>query len=369
MEGHYHLLTLTRKPGVSVYMLKYERMVGFCRKFVTSVTHRLLLGVVNCRAWRMEDVTFMLKHTLPTASNTDHAAPPNERADSHIIILSGFSGSGKTTALKAFEDIGYEAIDNPPFPLLVPLLEEPPGEQLVIGVDARTRGIDVPALLACRQRLTDAGKMAFSVIYLDCDEDVAMRRFKETRRRHPLVPDGSIRDGLGVEQRMLRQLRDEADHVLDTSLMSPRELKRWVAGTFATEDPSGLVVQLVSFSYRQGLPREADLVFDVRFLSNPHYDPVLRPLSGLDAAVGEYVQADPGTAVFLEQLRGLLDFVLPRYEQEGKSYLTIAIGCTGGRHRSVYITETLSALLYHQDWPVRTSHRDIDKDRQVQADR
>ena len=325
--------------------------------------------LVHCIAERTENETVMLNHPTVGTNDPAHLLAPADRNGVHIVVLSGISGAGKTTALKAFEDIGFEAIDNPPFPLLLPLLRDPSGERLVIGVDARTRGLDVPALLECRQALASSEKATLTVVYLDCDEDVALRRFKETRRRHPLAPDGSIRDGLGIEQKMLRQLRAEADHVLDTSLMSPRELKRWIAGAFAAEDPTGLVVQLVSFSYRQGLPREADLVFDVRFLANPHYDTVLRPMSGLDADVGAYVQADPGTDAFLEHLRHLFDFVLPRYEQEGKSYLTIAIGCTGGRHRSVYITETLSSMLYGQGWPVRTSHRDIDKDRQVQADR
>ncbi len=322
----------------------------------------------------------MQKHTDNAPSDEPADAEPARRhGGRQIIILSGISGAGKTTALKAFEDLGFDAVDNPPFRLLRPLIAEPLTEEqpvaeasragLVIGMDARTPGLDVDALLNLRRELTASGSGPITIIYLDCDEEVAGRRFKETRRRHPLAPDGSIQDGLKVEQDMLRVLHERADHVLDTSLMSPRELKRWVAGTFGAEDPSGLAVQVVSFSYRQGVPREADLVFDVRFLANPHYEPDLRPLSGLDPAVGAYVRADHGTATFLEHLERFFDFVLPRYEQEGKSYLTIAIGCTGGRHRSVYLTETLSAMLYAKGWLVHTLHRDIDKDPQVQAAR
>ena len=311
----------------------------------------------------------MQDHAATGQSTPDGRSPDGSKSESHIVILSGISGAGKTTALKAFEDAGYEAIDNPPFSLLLPLMRETAAGRLVVGVDARTRGLDVPALLSCCRSIAASGAAAVTIIYLDCDEDVALRRFKETRRRHPLAPDGSIRDGLAVEQRMLQTLLDEADHVLDTSLMAPRELKRWVSGAFAAEEPVGLTLQIMSFSYRQGLPREADLVFDVRFLANPHYEADLRPMSGLDPAVGAYVQADPGTATLLDHLERLFAFVLPRYEQEGKSYLTIAIGCTGGRHRSVYIAETLSAMLYGQGWPVQTMHRDIDKDRQIQANR
>jgi UPF0042 nucleotide-binding protein len=286
-----------------------------------------------------------------------------------IIILSGISGAGKTTAMKAFEDIGFEAVDNPPFSMLLLLLDAPPAERMVIGVDARTIGLDVPALLAARRKIADEPGINLLLVYLDCEEDVAIRRFKETRRRHPLAADGSPREGLVVEQRLLDPLRAEADYVLDTSIMAPRELKRWIAGAFAAEDLGGLVVQIVSFSYRQGLPREADLVFDVRFLSNPHYIEDLRPMSGLDAEVGAYVEADPGTGTLLESLEQLFSFVLPRYEQEGKSYLTIAVGCTGGRHRSVFIAEKLASMLYGQGWPVRTTHRDIDREHRIQANR
>jgi RNase adapter protein RapZ len=290
-----------------------------------------------------------------------------DRKHGHIVILSGISGAGKTTAMKAFEDIGFDAIDNPPFAVLPTLLNQPPAEKLVIGVDARTRGLDVEMLLSARSRFAAASGAALSLVYLDCEEEVALRRFKETRRRHPLSADGSPREGLVIEREMLNSLRKEADYVLDTSIMSPRELKRWVQGIFGAEDPAGLIVQLVSFSYRQGIPREADLMFDVRFLVNPHYDEELRPKSGLDPEVAAYVESDPGTAKLLGSLSDLFDFCLPRYEQEGKSYLTIAIGCTGGRHRSVYVTEKLAAHFVAHGWSVQVMHRDIERERLAQA--
>jgi RNase adapter protein RapZ len=158
---------------------------------------------------------------------------------------------------------------------------------------------------------------------------------------------------------MLMPLRLEADHLLDTSLMTPRELKRWVAASFEPSGLNGMAVQIISFSFRQGLPREADLVFDVRFLANPHYVPELRELTGMDAAVGEHICSDPGTQSLMTILENLLEFSLPRYEQEGKSYLTVAVGCTGGRHRSVYIAEQLTVLLNRQGWSVTTVHREL----------
>jgi len=291
------------------------------------------------------------------------------KAKTQLVILSGISGGGKTTALKAFEDIGFDAVDNPPFSALLPILEQPGADKLVVGVDARTRGLDVDELLAARDRLAREGERPVNLVYLDCEEETALRRFKETRRRHPLSADGSPREGLAMERRLLARLKAEADAMLDTSLLSPRELKRWIAGTFGPERSASLSVQIISFSYRVGLPREADLVFDVRFLSNPHYHQTLRPKSGLDPEVAAFVEADPGTARLLKELQNFLGFVLPRYEQEGKSYLTVAIGCTGGRHRSVYVAENVSTILSAQGWPVSTTHRDMGREHQFQAAR
>ena len=276
-----------------------------------------------------------------------------------IVLLSGLSGAGKTTALKAFEDVGFEAVDNLPFSLLDQLLADETALRLAVGLDVRTRGFSVEKLLTAKQKLAALPGTEVSLLYLDCDDDAALRRFTETRRRHPLTDAGSAREGLASERDMLAPLMAEADRVLDTSLMTPRELKRWVAGGYEPAGPSGMTVQVVSFSYRQGLPREADLVFDVRFLNNPHYVEELRPLTGLDEAVGEYIRNDSGTRSLIGILQTLLDFALPRYEQEGKSYLTLAIGCTGGRHRSVYIAEQLAKILRRQGWMATVQHREL----------
>tara|TARA_R110002096_G_scaffold105704_20_gene232514 strand:- start:320 stop:1219 length:900 start_codon:yes stop_codon:yes gene_type:complete len=276
-----------------------------------------------------------------------------------IVLLTGLSGAGKTTALKAFEDVGFEVVDNIPFSLLDQLLADDTAMRLAIGLDVRTRGFTVDRLLALKRRLEGRPGIDVSLVFLDCDDEAALRRFTETRRRHPLTGAGTAREGLSQERALLAPLRGEADRVLDTSLMTPRELKRWVAGGFEAAGPKGMTVQVVSFSFRQGLPREADLVFDVRFLANPHYVEELRPLTGLDEAVGNHICNDPGTQSLMAILEWFLEFALPRYEQEGKSYLTLAIGCTGGRHRSVFIAEQSAELLRRQGWTVNVVHREL----------
>lgn len=290
---------------------------------------------------------------------TDREIADPPATQRRVVLVTGLSGAGKTTALKAFEDFGFEVVDNIPFGLLDQLLSDGSAEQLAVGLDVRTRGFSVDLLLATKRRLQSQSDVDVSLMFLDCDDDAALRRFTETRRRHPLTGAGTAREGLSQERAILAPLRDAADRLLDTSLMTPRELKRWVAGEFEPSGPGGMTVQVISFSYRQGLPREADLVFDVRFLANPHYVAELRPLTGLDEPVGDHIRSDPGAQSLMSILERFLEFSLPRYEQEGKSYLSLAIGCTGGRHRSVFIAEQSATLLRRQGWSVRVVHREL----------
>lgn len=280
-----------------------------------------------------------------------------------VILVTGMSGAGRSTALKILEDLGYEAVDNLPLSLLEGLVRQTGGNgatrPLAIGVDIRTRNFAVaPVLDALDKLATDEG-IEILILFLDCDDDVLLRRYTETRRRHPLAEDRPVPDGIRLERRLLSRLRDRADAVIDTSETNLWDLKEQMSGRFVIGKKTELRISVTSFSYRHGLPREADLVFDVRFLANPHYDKTLRPLSGEDAEVGAFVSADADFNAFLDHLRSMLDVLLPRYEKEGKSYLTIAVGCTGGRHRSVYVARRLVELLENQGRRVTLHHRDL----------
>jgi len=281
-------------------------------------------------------------------------------AGGKLIVVTGMSGAGRSTALKAFEDMGYEAVDNLPLSLLpnliVPTSDHP---QLVLGVDVRTRDFAVPALVAALDRLVEDQGLELRIVFLDCDDDRLVRRYTETRRPHPLAAERPVGDGIRLERERVRPLRDRADLVIDTSQLTPADLKRVLHGHFHLPTEHGLGIFVTSFSYRQGLPRDADLVLDVRFLRNPHYVAGLRPMSGKDRAVGEYIAADPDFPALFDQLCAWLKPLLPRYEREGKTYLTIAIGCTGGRHRSVYVAERLAAWLRRDGRHVSVAHRDL----------
>jgi len=294
------------------------------------------------------------------------AAPADTRG--RIVIVTGLSGAGRSTALKTLEDMGYEAVDNPPLALLAGLLHETarPERPLAIGIDVRTRdfaGEAAPALLDRLQegRAEVRSHDRLTVLFLDCDDDVLGRRYTETRRRHPLALDRPVLDGIRHERGLLAPIRERADLVIDTSASTPAQLKGLLHGHFALDAARGPTLSVVSFSYRHGIPREADLVIDVRFLDNPHYDPALRPLSGRDRPVAERVAADPGFASFFAGLTGWLAPLLPRYAREGKSYLTIAIGCTGGRHRSVFVAERIGAWLAESGLAASVRHRDLDR--------
>jgi len=283
-------------------------------------------------------------------------------AASPVILVTGVSGAGKSSALKALEDLGYEAVDNLPVSLIGRMIA--PGDfphPIAIGVDVRTRDFDAAAFLEAMDMLTQRPDTDVKLLFVDCDDDVLVRRFEETRRRHPLSDDRPVSDGLRRERRMIAALLEKATVIIDTSEMALKDLKRTIEGHFALEDSAGLAVFVTSFSFRRGLPRDADLVFDVRFLNNPHYDPDLRPLSGLNQAVGAFIAADEGFDTFFDNLTRLLEPLLDRYTKEGKSYLTIAIGCTGGRHRSVFVADKLTRWLDGKARHLQLRHRDLDQ--------
>ena len=281
-------------------------------------------------------------------------------AGGKLIVVTGMSGAGRSTALKAFEDMGYEAVDNLPLSLLPNLVAPAAGPLLLaLGVDVRTRDFAVPALIAALDGVAAGRDLELKIVFLDCDDDRLERRYTETRRRHPLAAERPVADGIRLERERVKPLRDRADLVIDTSLLTPADLKRVLQGHFHLAAAPGLSLFVTSFSYRQGLPRDADLVLDVRFLRNPHYVAALKPLSGKDRAVGDYIAADPDFPPLFDQLCAWLRPLLPRYECEGKSYLTIAIGCTGGRHRSVYVAEELAGWLRREGRNVAVAHRDL----------
>jgi UPF0042 nucleotide-binding protein len=235
----------------------------------------------------------------------------------------------------------------------------PKPRALAIGVDIRTRDFSVEPFLEELDQLMHRRDLAVDLLFLDSSDDTLLRRYTETRRRHPLAVDRPVYDGIAHERRLLARLRARADRVIDTSDLAAADLRRLLEGAYRLGDKGKLAVCVMSFSYRQGVPRESDLVFDVRFLRNPHYVPALKPHTGLDGEVGAYVASDPGFGEFYGALTNLFGILLPRYEQEGKSYLTIGIGCTGGRHRSVYIAERLAQWLREHGSDVAVVHRDI----------
>ena len=300
--------------------------------------------------------------TDPYASSPGIPAPA-AAAGGRVVIVTGLSGAGKTLALKVLEDLGWEAVDNLPLSLVASLVR--PGEgvprPLAIGVDIRTRDFGVEPVIATIDRMMAESGLDVRLLFLDCSDDALCRRFTETRRRHPLATDRPLVDGIRHERSLVSPLLARADLVIDTSDQPPGELKQILTGHFTLDDDRGLVVFVTSFAYRNGLPREADLVLDARFLANPHYVPELRALTGRDKAVDSYVAADPAFANFMDSLTHLLEPLLPRFAAEGKSYLTIAVGCTGGRHRSVAVAERIASWVRNKGGRVELRHRELDE--------
>lgn len=279
-----------------------------------------------------------------------------------LVLITGLSGSGMSTALKLLEDLGYEAVDNLPLGLIPTLIanRDDRARPLALTIDARSRSFSAAGAKRLLDRLRAAADIDVTLIYLHADLDILQRRYTETRRRHPLATDRPVEDGIQRERQMVIPLREVADLVLDTSQLTQHDLRRWLDGHFGGGDRSSLAVTAMSFAFRRGLPREADLVFDVRFLSNPHWQDDLRPLTGRDGPVQRHIDGDEDFGPFVEHLQGLLGPLLPRYHREGKSYLTIAIGCTGGRHRSVYVAELLGAWVAGLGFRAAVRHRELD---------
>lgn len=279
-----------------------------------------------------------------------------------LILLTGLSGAGLSSALKNLEDLGFEAFDNFPLRLLDPLLGTAGhalNNPIAIGVDARTRDFSPASMKLVLESLKARDNLDVSLVFLTADEAVLLKRFTETRRRHPLADDRPIADGIKVEQRWLYDLREMSDHVIDTTELSIHDLKRILHGHFLKPDTKLLTVSIISFSFKRGIPREADLVFDVRFLKNPHWDENLRLKNGTNTDVQEYIATDTSFAPFTNSLKALLQPLLPRYREEGKAYLTIAFGCTGGKHRSVFVAHDIGSWLKNQNTPVTIIHRDM----------
>ncbi|MCQ9154240.1 RNase adapter RapZ [Acidomonas methanolica] len=303
----------------------------------------------------------------------DHPAadiPGCAAATRHVLLVTGLSGAGKSSILRVLEDLGHEVVDNPPLDVLDTLVSR--AEQpLAIGVDVRTRGFKVSAVLDALDRLRARPRCVVELLYATAETEVLLRRFTATRRRHPL--DNASESGPGLpaaiarEARLLAPLRAHADLILDTSDLPPPDLRRLIESRFGhTGDGEALTVTLMSFAYPAGLPREADMVFDARFLRNPHYDPALKPMTGLDAAVQDHVRRDPDYEAFLGHIVALLHLVLPRFVEEGKKHATIAVGCSGGQHRSVTLVEDLADILSGaqdesllQDERIAVMHREL----------
>ncbi|MBB4632035.1 RNase adapter RapZ [Sphingosinicella soli] len=293
-----------------------------------------------------------------------NADPPVPRTP--LLLVTGMSGAGRSTALKALEDNGFEVIDNLPLSLLKRLLAvhdkalagSDSDRPLAVGIDARTHAFDAESVVSHIKSMREHGIDA-RVLFIDCAGGELVRRFSETRRRHPLALDRPAGDGIAREREVMAPLRRWADIVIDTTDFSVHDLRRTIREKFARHLRGELTLTVMSFGFARGLPRDADMVFDVRFLANPHWQPELRPLTGKDAAVGRHVAADPAYSDAFERISSLVLSLVPSYRREGKAYLTIAIGCTGGRHRSVFVAERLAEAIRAAGYTLNIVHRDM----------
>ncbi|MEE4187473.1 MAG: RNase adapter RapZ [Roseobacter sp.] len=278
-----------------------------------------------------------------------------------LVLVTGPSGSGRSSALNVLEDAGFEVVDNLPLRLLPALIDSGGNDHpIALGIDPRNRDFSTNRVMDALGQLTTHPGVLPELLYLDCSTNVLLRRYSETRRRHPLAPDDRLADGIERELTMLEPLKARADVLIDTTNLNVHQLKAEVDHWFSPGGQRRLVVTIQSFSYKRGLPRSVDMVFDCRFLKNPYWQPDLRALNGTDTKVAKYVQSDPRFSAFAAKVNDLSLLLLPAYRDEGKSYLSVAFGCTGGQHRSVVMAQFHALHLADEGWEVSIRHRELD---------
>lgn len=287
---------------------------------------------------------------------------PGKQEAPRIVLVTGPSGAGRSTAINALEDLGYETMDNLPMSLIPRLLEGPMiTRPLALGIDVRNRDFSATALIELIDRLTRVPEVTLELLYLDCQPDTLIRRYSETRRRHPLAPAEPPSHGLELEIDLLAPIRVRADVLIDSTIMTPHELRTEIARWFDYGATTRMAVSVQSFSYKRGLPRGVDMVFDCRFLRNPYWVEHLRPLDGQNPEVAAYVEGDPRFEAFFTAVRDLVFLLLPAHVEEGKTHLAIGFGCTGGQHRSVTVAEKVTKTLAEAGWQVSKRHRELER--------
>ena len=280
----------------------------------------------------------------------------------NLVLVTGLSGAGRTTAIRALEDIGYETIDNLPISLLPNIVSSPSKPaRIAVGLDTRNRDFSTHGVLEMLETLSRMPWLKVDLVFIQCSTEVLVRRFSETRRRHPLAPAESPIIGIERERDLLLPILVRADVLLNSSDMSPHEMRGEITSYYSTDSALGLAVSVQSFSYKRGLPRGVDMLFDCRFLRNPYWDANLRSLDGQDKSVQDYVKQDTNFNEFYQKIRDLCLFLLPAYKDEGKTHFSIGFGCTGGKHRSVTLTELLANDLAHHGWQVSIRHREKER--------
>ncbi len=279
-----------------------------------------------------------------------------------VVLVTGPSGAGRSTAINVLEDLGYETIDNLPLSIVPRLLEAgATSRPLALGIDVRNRDFSIAGMIDVIDGLSGSAAHTVDLLYLDASEDALVRRYSETRRRHPLAPAETALIGVLREKDLLSPIRTRADILIETSDLTPHQLRDEIERWFAADDKAKMAISVQSFSYKRGMPRGVDMVFDVRFLANPYWDASLRGMNGMDAPVRAYVEADPRYAAFFAKICDLIELLLPAYEEEGKRHLSIAFGCTGGQHRSVTLAENLSQALAEHGSRVSVRHREMER--------